>query len=552
MTFEQWLASKEIAADGLSDAVKKVLRAQYESEIKATADDDGGADDADDSKKGKGGKKAPKSKKAPKIEATADDADGGDDEVDLVAEQRTRLLADRKRIAALAGIEATYQKRVPAEKFAEITAKAIEDDWDADKLELELIRAERPAARNGGLNGGNGQKLDAQVIEAAMSLSAGVSEMAVAGTIEASAREKVMNLATSGDMRGYGLHTLMDAIIHASGQHYGGSRKSNGYIRAALQAEQMIQASGFTSLSLSGVLSNVANKGLIAAYTAVEVVWNKFCAVRNHGDFKVHTRYRMDSTGAFKKVGPDGELKHIGLTDSSFTNQLGTFGAIISLTRQMMINDDLGAFMDIPAMLGRLAALRVEEAAFVLLLSNPSSFFGTGNKNYVTGASSALSITSITTAEQKFRDQTDGNNKPVLVSPKTLLTGSGLAVTAENLFAEKLLIADGVPTTSASLKPNRNPHAGKYPPVTSPYVNNTAITDQDGAAITGQSSTAWWLFADPGVRAAIAVAFLNGQQTPTIESAQTDFNTLGMQWRGYHDFGVGMEDPKAAVLSAGA
>jgi hypothetical protein len=95
MTFEQWLASKEIAADGLSDAVKKVLRAQYDAEIKATADDDDGADDPDDGKKGKGGKKAPKSNKTPKIEATADDAD--DDEVDLVADQRTRLVADRKR-----------------------------------------------------------------------------------------------------------------------------------------------------------------------------------------------------------------------------------------------------------------------------------------------------------------------------------------------------------------------------------------------------------------------------------------------------------------------
>jgi hypothetical protein len=55
------------------------------------------------------------------------------------------------------------------------------------------------------------------------------------------------------------------------------------------------------------------------------------------------------------------------------------------------------------------------------------------------------------------------------------------------------------------------------------------------------------MLADPAVRAAIAVAFLNGQRAPTIESSQTEFDTLGMQWRAYHDFGVGMEETTAAV-----
>ena len=86
----------------------------------------------------------------------------------------------------------------------------------------------------------------------------------------------------------------------------------------------------------------------------------------------------------------------------------------------------------------------------------------------------------------------------------------------------------------------------------SPYLNNTAIRDQDGKAITGQSDTGWYLFADPMVRAAIGVAFLNGQRLPTIESSETEFQTLGMQWRGYLDFGVAFEDPTAAEKNAGA
>jgi hypothetical protein len=50
----------------------------------------------------------------------------------------------------------------------------------------------------------------------------------------------------------------------------------------------------------------------------------------------------------------------------------------------------------------------------------------------------------------------------------------------------------------------------------------------------------------------IEVVFLNGQQTPTIEDADADFNTLGVQMRGYFDFGVNKQEYRAAIKSKGA
>jgi hypothetical protein len=47
------------------------------------------------------------------------------------------------------------------------------------------------------------------------------------------------------------------------------------------------------------------------------------------------------------------------------------------------------------------------------------------------------------------------------------------------------------------------------------------------------------------------MAFLNGNRIPVIESEDAEFDTLGMQWRAYHDFGVGFEDPVAAEYNAG-
>jgi hypothetical protein len=48
------------------------------------------------------------------------------------------------------------------------------------------------------------------------------------------------------------------------------------------------------------------------------------------------------------------------------------------------------------------------------------------------------------------------------------------------------------------------------------------------------------------------VSFLNGQQAPTVESSEADFSTLGIQFRGYHDFGCDQAEYLGGVKSKGA
>lgn len=458
-----------------------------------------------------------------------------------VTELRASQAQERRRIAKIDLICAKY----PTAKYkgASLSAHAIEAGWSPDKTELFAMRNDRPKAPAGHVAPGR-DELNGQAVEAALLMSTSHSEEFVGKQYN----QKVMNAAMSKAYRGFTLHALMAHVIRAAGLHYSGSHKSNDFIRTMKQADRELAAAGFSTLRVSNVLENVANKSLIASYQAQEVVWPEFTARKSYSDFKVQSRYRLDAQGSFRKVGPDGELKHIGLTDAKFSNQLDTFGAIITLNRQMMYNDDLDAFLEIPKHLGQMGATRVEEAFFILLLSNLGNFYHNNNRNLITGGTSAFGITALSAAEAKFRNQVTPNGKPLLTSPKKLLVPTTLAVDAENLFAEKLLIAG----TATNAQPARNPHAGKYSPFVSPYLNNTAITDQDGNAISGQSDTAWFLFSDPNVLAAIVIGFLNGQSTPTIESDDTPFETLGMQWRGYLDFGLGFEDPVGSLKSAGA
>lgn len=505
MTFDQWLTAKGFEAATLTEAQQASLQAMFDNEQKATA-----------------------------VTATATDVDPeGNGGADVIARIRAETAAESKRIAEVRRICA-----VGNGKHADLEAKAIAEGWDANKTELEVLRAERPALRSGGVRPDADPAHTGRAIEAALCLSAGLPEKQVGQWYD----DKTMNAAVGHDLRGAGLHTLIYETIRAGGEHVRPGRVDNDTIRAAFNADRrLIQAAGgFSTISLSGILSNVANKTMLAAYTAVESVVAMFCAETDVNDFKEVTRYRLTGNGVFEKVGPDGELKHAGLSEQAFTNKVETYGRMIALTRQMMINDDLGAFLQIPRIIGRMSALKREEAVFELLLSNPATFFSVGNKNFISGAATALSIDALTQAEQAFLDQTDTDGKPILLTPSVLLVPSSLKVAGQVLMTETRI---NETTTTDKGKPAVNPHAGKWKPVASPYLN--------AQGLTGGSAKAWYLFANPADVAAIEIAYLRGKRTPTIESGDTDFNTLGMQWRGYFDFGVAMQDFRAAVKSKG-
>ena len=73
------------------------------------------------------------------------------------------------------------------------------------------------------------------------------------------------------------------------------------------------------------------------------------------------------------------------------------------------------------------------------------------------------------------------------------------------------------------------------------------------SAISGQSDTLWFGFAQQGNRSALSVAFLNGSQSPTVESQPSpSIEILGEEYRAYIDYGVATEDYRLAVCSAGA
>lgn len=433
--------------------------------------------------------------------------------------------AERERISAI--------QAICDGEFPEIEREAIAGGWTPEvvtKKVLETIRAERPAANvnisvKTAPEGGELRK----TIEAAMCLRVGVSADQLeksygAKTVEAGMAEMDMPLKQ-----------LLIECMKLDGIPY-----SRGFDNETIRA-------AFSSVSLPGILSNVANKKLLQSYEAQPIIAMKLCSTGDLNDFKENDRFRLTDVGDLLPIAADGEIKDGGLIEESAKNQLDTYGKKLCLTRKMIINDDLGAFMKVPTAMGNRAARLIDQLFFSRLLSNPAqadgkALFSTNHKNLLSGASSALSSDSLKKAIQLFLDQVDADGQPISVEPKYLLVPTALKHLAIELTQGATLIMSG---TDNAVRPALNVLSDEnLQVISSPYLGNSAYE--------GSSQTGWYLFGDPKTVDTWEIGFLKGKRTPTVERGETDFNTLGLWFRVYFDLGVREQDHRGMVKANGA
>jgi hypothetical protein len=405
--------------------------------------------------------------------------------VAVVAENEVKQDANEALLARLA----TYEKKV------------------SDMEKLIATRDERPAAP--AVHMAQPTARTPEVIEAAFALQGGlpnVEKQYDAKTLEAAG--KIQRTTSLGEV-------LLSAAEEGG---YTGSR------RISAATLRPILAAAWATHSISGILSSTVNKFLLAGFNGVESSWRSISSVRSVNDFKALTSYRLNGGMKFEKVAPGGELKNAAVSDESRTISAETYGIMTSVTRNDLINDDLGALTAVPQRIGRGGALKLNDV-FWASFQDDSAFFttGRGNKKTTAGALSLSNLKAIATLFRKLKDP-DGN--PVAVEPRVLLVPSDIELSAAEIMGSALLVG------GSSAGPNVNVLAGRYQVVSTSYLS---------------SAEDYYLLASPADMPVMEVAFLNGVQSPVVETAEADFNTLGVQMRGYFDFGVAKAEYLAGV-----
>lgn len=442
--------------------------------------------------------------------------------------------AEDARVAEITRItaEAVNDRPMLTDEFERMSRAAIEAKTDPKEYELVVLRASRAPATVASRGAfGRDRRVGERVVAAAICATVGLKD------IEKHFDEQTLQAAHERFPHGISLCEMFLMAGRENGHTDISSRNIPAMLRAAFPQE--VRAQGWSTFSLSGILGNVANKFIAAGFNNVESSWRQIASTRSVRDFKTITSYSLTGGMMYEKVGPQGELKHAELGEQSYTNKVETYGRMFSISRQDIINDDLGVLDGLRQRIGRGGALKMNDVFWTEFMDN-ATFFTSGRGNYTSGAGTALSIDALTTGETLFLNQTDPDGFPLGAAPRILLVANANSVKASQLMSETRVI-DG---TGTALQPASNPHAGKYRVVTSSYLSNTSYT--------GNSTTAWYLLADPNDLPVIEVALLNGKDMPTVESADADFNTLGVQFRGYHDFGANLQEYRAGVKVAGA
>jgi len=439
-----------------------------------------------------------------------------------ISEVEAMRAAHAAELERIAGIRAIYNGVLPL-----VEAQAIREGWNLEKAELMKIRMMRPEVPAIHVPQNT---ISASVLEAACFMSAGLMNF------EEHVQEQSLEIAARKFKGGIGLQELLLEAAWANGYTGRTFRDHREVMRAAFG--NRVEASSVSNVDIGGILANVANKFLLEGFFTVERTWRNICAIRNVVDFKTVTSYRLIGKDQYELVAPGGEIKHGNLGNESFTNRADTYGLMLGVDRRDFINDDLGAITTVPRKLGRGSGLKINDIFWTTFMNN-SAFFVAGNKNFISGADTVLTIDGLTKAEVAYYDLVDADGKPIGTMPTILLVPTALSAIGTQLY-KSLEMRDN---TASARMPINNPHAGKFRVEVSRYLGNSNYT--------GNSTKAWYLLSDPNDLPLIEVAFLNGQEAPTIETATADFNVLGVQMRGYHDFGASLQDPRAAIKSKG-
>lgn len=285
--------------------------------------------------------------------------------------------------------------------------------------------------------------------------------------------------------------------------------------------------SDFTS-----VLANVANKTLRQGYESTVQTFKAWMRPSTSPDFKQITRAQISGGPSFLAVPEGGQFKLGTMSDAKEVYALATYGRIFPVTRQTLINDDLGAFTRTPEMMGRAAADFESDAAYAPLIANPNmgdgaALFSTGAGN-LAASGAAISVATVQAGEIALMSQTGLEGRPIQVTPKYLLTAAKDKVPAQQLLTAII----------AQQSSNVNPYSNAMEPLVEVRLNRAS------------GATPWYMVADYNQIDTFEYAYLEGEEGVYLETRQ-GFEVDGLEFKARIDFAAKAIDRKGLYSNPG-
>lgn len=294
------------------------------------------------------------------------------------------------------------------------------------------------------------------------------------------------------------------------------------------EAAMQVRSSGMQTVdAFPTILANVLNKSLRFGYEAAPQTFRPLSKVSYVPDFKEVARVQLSEAPTLEPVGEHGQFKHGDMGETSERFHVETFGKIVSLTRQTIINDDIGAFTRIPRAFGVQAAQLESDVVWAQIIGNPTMcdglpLFHSKHKNLL--ATDWISKSSFSEAFLRMGLQT-GTDEATFLN-----------------FAPVFLIVPKVLQTDAETFLEPFYPAGQQDAVPPSFRNITVISEArldqgiERFGIAG-SEKAFYFSASPSAVDLVEVAYLDGQQGVFTET-RTGFEVDGIEIKCRLDIGA--------------
>jgi hypothetical protein len=252
---------------------------------------------------------------------------------------------------------------------------AIEAGMDTNEFRLKFYESQLPQSRTP-IHVGPNQKLNSRIVEAAV---------CQAGRLPGHEKmfdDQTLQLAHDHFRGNIGLRQMIILAAEQNGyrSNYSSMVDLNVQRAAFNMNGRMINATGFSTIAISTILSNVANKFLMIGWNSVDMTPMSIAPVKNVRDYKQITTVSLTGDLQYEQLGADGQIKHGTLGNQSYTNQADIYARMLAITEKDIVNDDLGALTATPQRLGRGAALKLNDLFWTEFLNN-SAFFTSGRTN---------------------------------------------------------------------------------------------------------------------------------------------------------------------------
>jgi len=330
------------------------------------------------------------------------------------------------------------------------------------------------------------------------------------------------------DFRGM---SLIELARHALERH---GHSTRGMSRLELAGEALgTRAAGAMSTSdFPIILANVANKTLRQAYASSPRTFAAWARRATITDFKPVSRTQIAGAPDLEKVLESGEFKYGSIGEGKETYALATYGRIVAITRQVLINDDLDAFTRIPSAFGAAAADLESDIVYAILTQNPTmadnkALFHASHGNL--GTAAGVTETALGEAYRKFGSQKGLEGRLISILPSYIITPPG----ARAIEARKQMTQ-----TTPSATADVNTFAGRLQVIEEPRL------------IPASGNDPWFLAADPSRVDTIEYAYLDGQEGVYTET-RSGFEVDGIEIKARHDFAAKAIDWRGLFKNAG-